>query len=62
MSSNYLKTKDIDRKTMINALEDWTGINNFENKWVENKIWRSVYDFMMEEKGTPMVLLRRMPK
>ena len=48
---NYLKTKDVDRKEMLSALEDWTGINNFENKMVENKIWRSVYDYMIEEKG-----------
>ena len=58
---NYLKTKDVDRKELQIALENWTGINNFENKWVENKIWKSVYDFMMEEKGTPMVALRKMP-
>ena len=59
---NYLKTKDVNRNELLAALEDWTGINNFENKWVENKIWRSVYDYMLEEKGTPMVALRKMPK
>lgn len=59
---NYIKSKDVSRKELLIALENWTGINNFENKWVENKIWKSVYDFMMEEKGTPMVALRKMPK
>jgi len=58
---NYLKTKDVNRIELQTALENWTGINNFENKWVENKIWKSVYDYMMEEKGTPMVSLRKMP-
>lgn len=59
---NYLKTKDVDRKELQTALENWTGINNFENKWVENKIWKSVYDYMMKEKGSQMVNLKKMQK
>jgi uncharacterized Ntn-hydrolase superfamily protein len=45
---------------LSNAFENWMGINNFENKWVENKVWKSVYDYMIKEKGTPMVKLRKM--
>lgn len=46
----------------INALENWFRINNFENKWRNDgrSIWNSVYDFMIKEKGTPVILLRRM--
>jgi len=57
---HYLKNKKVTRQELQKALENWTGINNFENKWVENKIWKSVYDYMMKEKGTPMVVLRKM--
>ncbi|MBN2155865.1 MAG: DUF1028 domain-containing protein [Candidatus Lokiarchaeota archaeon] len=57
---NYLKTEAVSREELQTALENWTGINNFENKLVENKIWKSVYDYMMEVKGTPMVSLRKM--
>jgi uncharacterized Ntn-hydrolase superfamily protein len=56
----YIKTKDISKEEFQSALENWTGINNFENKWVENKIWKSVYDYMIKEKGTPMVSLTKM--
>ncbi len=43
------------------ALEAWIGINNFENKWRDDgKIWRSIYDYIRKEKGTPMVSLRKM--
>ncbi len=43
------------------ALEAWFSINNFENKWnSEAKIWKSVYDFMMKEKGTPAISLNKM--
>ncbi|MHA1975998.1 MAG: DUF1028 domain-containing protein [Candidatus Hodarchaeales archaeon] len=43
------------------ALEAWFGINNFENKWnSEAKIWKSVYDYMSTEKGTPVVSLKKM--
>lgn len=62
----YLKFDDLSPKsvhgtTEIKALETWTGINNFENKWREDsKIWRSVYDYMMKEKGTPCVALKKM--
>ena len=39
-----------------NALEAWTGINNFENKWrTDAKIWRSVFDYIITQKGTPFV-------
>ncbi|MHA1994564.1 MAG: DUF1028 domain-containing protein [Candidatus Hodarchaeales archaeon] len=45
----------------IKALEAWFGINNFENKWnPDSKIWKSVYDYMMVEKGTPAISLRKM--
>ena len=46
----------------INALENWFGINNFENKWRDDckSIWKSVYDFMIKEKGTPVISLRKM--
>jgi uncharacterized Ntn-hydrolase superfamily protein len=38
------------------ALEAWTGINNFENKWRGgDKIWRSVFDYITSKKGTPFV-------
>ncbi len=48
-------------KNEQNALEAWFGINNFENKWnSETKIWKSVYDFMITEKGTPAISLRKM--
>ena len=57
---NYIKTKEVPRQEFQIALENWTGINNFENKWVEHKIWKSVYDYMVMEKGTPMVSLRKM--
>lgn len=42
------------------ALEAWFGINNFENKWEPGKIWKSVYDYMITEKSTPVVTLKRM--
>ncbi len=60
MELNYVDSLDISKKQLLEALENWTGINNFENKWVENKIWKSVYDYMIKEKGTPMVSLRKM--
>ncbi|TFH29333.1 MAG: DUF1028 domain-containing protein [Promethearchaeota archaeon] len=43
------------------ALENWVGINNFENKFTQDHtIWKSVYDYLVSEKGTPVVNLRRM--
>ncbi len=56
----YIESKNISQIQLQKALENWTGINNFENKWVENKIWKSVYDYMIREKGTPMVTLKKM--
>ncbi|MFX0182049.1 MAG: putative peptidoglycan binding domain-containing protein [Candidatus Hodarchaeota archaeon] len=46
----------------INALGNWFRINNFENKWriVGRFIWNSIYNFMIKEKGTPAILLRRL--
>jgi uncharacterized Ntn-hydrolase superfamily protein len=31
------------------ALQEWTNTNNFENKYVEGKIWKSVLDFLLEQ-------------
>ncbi|UCE14544.1 MAG: DUF1028 domain-containing protein [Candidatus Heimdallarchaeota archaeon] len=43
------------------ALENWVGINNFENKWrPDGRIWKSIYDYMLREKGTPAISLRKM--
>ncbi|MCP4761925.1 MAG: DUF1028 domain-containing protein [archaeon] len=43
------------------ALENWIGINNFENKWNDDgKIWNSIYQYMQKEKGTPMVKIKKM--
>jgi len=48
-------------KVETSSLEAWVGINNFENKWRDDgTIWRSVYDYMTSEKGTPFVSLRKM--
>ena len=53
----------IDKWTPVydQAFENWVGINNFENKWrKDGKIWQSIYDYMMKEKGTPFVSLKKM--
>ncbi len=43
------------------ALENWVGINNFENKFTqEHTVWKSMYDYLVSEKGTPVVNLRHM--
>lgn len=43
------------------AFESWVGINNFENKFTqEHKIWKSVYNYLINEKGTPVVNLKKM--
>lgn len=43
------------------ALEAWIGINNFESKWRDDgTIWKSIYDYMMNEKGTSFVSLKKM--
>ncbi|MHA1611619.1 MAG: DUF1028 domain-containing protein [Promethearchaeota archaeon] len=43
------------------ALENWVGINNFENKFSkEHTIWKSMYDYLVNEKGTPVLNLRKM--
>ena len=58
-----LNTSTIERweKEDSLALEAWVGINNFENKWRDDgKIWKSIYDYIRKEKGTPMVTLRKM--
>lgn len=40
------------------ALRDWFGINNFENKWRDDgTIWKSVYDYLVNEKGSPYLPL-----
>ncbi len=45
------------------ALEAWVGINNFENKWrADGKIWKSIYEYMLREKGTPRIDLKKMKK
>ncbi len=31
------------------ALQEWTNTNNFENKYVEGKIWKSVLDHLFEQ-------------
>ncbi len=31
------------------ALQEWTNTNNFENKYVEGKIWKGVLDFLLEQ-------------
>ena len=48
-------------KIEAKGLEAWIGINNFESKWRDDgTIWKSIYDYMMTEKGTPFVSLRKM--
>ncbi|MHA1887843.1 MAG: DUF1028 domain-containing protein [Promethearchaeota archaeon] len=43
------------------ALENWIEINNFENKFSKKyEIWKSIYDYILSEKGTPAVNLRKM--
>ncbi len=43
------------------ALEEWIGINNFENKWrKDRKIWKSTYEYLIREKGTPRIEIRQM--
>ena len=42
------------------ALEAWVGVNNFENKWQTGKIWKSMYDYMIKEKGTPIIHFKKM--
>nr|WP_147662738.1 DUF1028 domain-containing protein [Candidatus Prometheoarchaeum syntrophicum]QEE15840.1 Putative peptidoglycan binding domain protein [Candidatus Prometheoarchaeum syntrophicum] len=49
--------EEIDRK----AFENWIGINNYENKWkTDGTVWKSVYNYLIKEKGTPMVQLKKM--
>ncbi len=31
------------------ALQEWTNTNNFENKYVSGKIWKSVLDYLFEQ-------------
>ncbi|MFW9933079.1 MAG: DUF1028 domain-containing protein [Candidatus Thorarchaeota archaeon] len=31
------------------ALQEWTNTENFENKWVDGKIWKSVLDYLFEQ-------------
>ncbi len=48
----YLKegsAKDDWDSSAQTALQEWTNTNNFENKYVEGKIWKSVLDFMAEQ-------------
>jgi uncharacterized Ntn-hydrolase superfamily protein len=48
-------------ETDIKAFENWVGINNFENKWKnDGTIWKSIYDYLINEKGTKMVQLKKM--
>ncbi|MHA1475443.1 MAG: DUF1028 domain-containing protein [Promethearchaeota archaeon] len=48
-------------ETDSKAFENWVGINNFENKWKKDgTIWRSIYDYLINEKGTKMVQLKKM--
>jgi uncharacterized Ntn-hydrolase superfamily protein len=62
----YLKDDQIDKtvnwsNTENEALELWFGVNNFENKWQpDKKIWKSVYDYLITEKGTPKVTIKKM--
>ncbi len=49
------------KKVERDALEAWIGINNFESKWRnDGTIWKSIYDYIMKEKGTSFVSLRKM--
>lgn len=63
---NYISASDLspgDQWTEVEhkAFEAWIGINNFENKQQgDNKLWKSVYNFIINEKGTPAVSLRQM--
>jgi uncharacterized Ntn-hydrolase superfamily protein len=48
-------------KPEVKAFEAWVGINNFENKWRDDgNIWKSIYDYILTEKGTPAVNLKKM--
>ena len=48
-------------ETDTKAFENWVGINNFENKWKnDGTIWKSIYDYLINEKGTRMVQLKKM--
>ncbi len=48
-------------ETDTKAFENWVGINNFENKWKnDGTIWKSVYDYLINKKGTRMVQLKKM--
>lgn len=63
MDLGYLQDSSVDTWGQLerDALEAWFGINNFENKWdPDAKIWRSVYDYMMNERGTPAISLKKM--
>ncbi|MHA1908508.1 MAG: DUF1028 domain-containing protein [Candidatus Thorarchaeota archaeon] len=31
------------------ALQEWTNTENFENKWVDGKIWKSVMDYLFKQ-------------
>lgn len=43
------------------ALENWIGMNNFENKHTDpNRIYNSVYQYMIKNKGTPYFDLKKM--
>jgi len=63
---NYITQSDLSSGSIwaqpeIKAFEAWVGINNFENKWRDDgKIWKSIYDYILKEKGTPAVNLKRM--
>ncbi|MFW9995987.1 MAG: DUF1028 domain-containing protein [Candidatus Odinarchaeota archaeon] len=61
LSSEGLSTGSEWGKKEMDALEAWTGINNFENKLRnDGKIWKSVYDYLIKEKGTPYISFRKM--
>ncbi|MHA2296512.1 MAG: DUF1028 domain-containing protein [Candidatus Hodarchaeales archaeon] len=61
ISFDDLSSKSEFKKVELEALESWTCINNFENKLRDDlKIWRSVYDYMRREKGTPSVTIKKM--
>ncbi|QEE15840.2 DUF1028 domain-containing protein [Promethearchaeum syntrophicum] len=55
------KISDLWEEIDSKAFENWIGINNYENKWkTDGTVWKSVYNYLIKEKGTPMVQLKKM--
>ena len=50
MKGFYLKKSDNTNEEILNALETWFGIENFENKFrTDGLIWNSVLNFLLEK-------------